>query len=182
MLKSRKGDGRYLNSQRALNFSGVYEIEDYLDGVGKRVKLVDKGISRPNGVALSADGSTLYITETCTNTFTPSCPPSMNKIHQYSINLKHPSSKPKKVGVIRFHLDGVGHCDGLKVHSGTGLIVSSCPNGLCIIRPIVRDVRGELIAHVKLGEVATKISNIAFGRYYMYITGEKHVWRIKLAQ
>ena len=40
---------------------------------------------------------------------------------------------------------------------------------------------GELMAHIKLGDTPTKVSNVAFGSKYLYVTGEKRIWRIKLS-
>lgn len=187
MKKSDNSDGLYLHERRDLPFNGVYEIDDYT--MNSKVKLVDNGIFRPNGVAISADGSMLYISESCTGTFEPSCTQGMVKFHQYYINLENHTIIPKKIGSITFEVEGVGASDGFKIHPFTGLIVSSCPSGVCIVRSLKignnslkeESIGGELIAHIKLGEHPTRVSNVAFGQKYMYITGQKSIWRIKLS-
>jgi hypothetical protein len=64
-----------------------------------------------------------------------------------------------------FGEDTVGHVDGLTVHPGTGWIVSSCPEGLCIID--FKD-EGKLLAHAKIDHEASyppiKFSNVTFGK------------------
>ena len=99
------------------------------------------------------------------------------------------STAAAKIGSFSFEVEGVGASDGFKMHYPTGLIVSSCPSGLCIIKPMVigesntpEDTSGgELVAHIKLGDTPTRISNLVFGSKYLYVTGEKKLWRIRLA-
>lgn len=187
MKKSDIGDGLYLHERRDLPFNGVFEINDYTKE--SIVKIVDDGLIRPNGIAISPDGSMLYVSESCTGDLDRTCFQGMVKFHQYQINLENRTDPPKKIGSITFELEGVGAADGLKIHKYTGLIVSSCPSGLCIVKPlevgngapILENSGTRLIAHIKLGDKPTKVSNVAFGQNYMYLTGEKSIWRIKLS-
>ena len=57
MIRSeKKGDGEYLNARRALDFNGVHEIRDYrIQNEHREIRIVDKEIPRPNGIALSPD-------------------------------------------------------------------------------------------------------------------------------
>ena len=131
----------------------------------------------------------LYVSESCTGDFESSCSQGMVKFHQYAIDDMNRKVLPQKIGSFSFEVDGVGASDGFKIHYPTGLIVSSCPSGICIIKPMVigesktpeNTTGGELIAHVKLGDIPTKISNLAFGSKYLYMTGEKKIWRIRLS-
>ena len=185
--KSKFYDGIHAHDKRDLPFNGVYEINDYLED--KFVNLVDHELFRPNGIAVSTDGKTLYVSESCTGNFETTCSQGTVRFHQYSIDLENRSVLPRKIGSFMFDVAGVGASDGFKIHSPTGLIVSSCPSGLCIVKPMEIQsnnssegtLGGELIAHVKFGEEPTKVSNVAFGGKYMYITGEKRIWRIRLA-
>ena len=186
--KERNYDGIYVNEKRDLEFNGVYEIKDYMEN--KFVNLVDHELFRPNGITISPDGTMLYVSESCTGNFESSCSQGKIKFHQYTIALNETMDMPQKIGSFTFDVEGVGASDGFKIHPSTGLIVSSCPSGLCIIKPMTfqnhgpqeKVEGGELIAHVKLGDKPTKVSNVAFGEKYMYITGDGRIWRIKLSK
>ena len=186
--KSRHIDGVYVHEKRDLPFNGLFEITDYMEN--KLVNLVDHELFRPNGIALSSDGTMLYVSESCLGEFESACSQGMVKFHQYSIDLDNRLTLPQKVGSFTFQVEGVGASDGFKIHPRTGLIVSSCPSGLCIMKPIEiknngsteETIGGELIAHVRLGDEPTKVSNVAFGDKYMYITGDKRIWRIRLSK
>ena len=93
---------------------------------------------------------------------------------------------PVKIASYEFKLEGEGAADGMKFHK-SGLIVSTCPGGLCIIRPVTNYKNSfvgkeALLAHIKFKDNTKKVfSNVVFGRTYMYITGTKSLWRIPLA-
>ena len=185
MLKSeKKGDGEYLNARRALDFNGVYEIRNYtIQHEHREIRIVDKEIPRPNGIALSPDGSRLYVSETCSTMPLSNCTTNMIRINQYDIDLENPSAIPQKIGAMQFHVTGSNHVDGLAIHPDTGLLVVSCPNGICIIKSSSQASNGRLIAQIMLGEDSSQVvSNLAFGRKYMYLTGAKYVWRIPLVR
>ena len=176
-----------MNQKRDLPFNGVYEINNYLEN--NTASLIDAELSRPNGIVVSQDGKMLYVSESCTGNFDSSCSEGMIKFHQYAIDVSRRHVLPKKVGSFSFEVQGLGASDGLKIHQPTGLIVSSCPSGLCIIKPMVLEgnktskntSHGELIAHIKLGDTPTKVSNLVFGSEFLYVTGYKKIYRIKLS-
>ena len=199
--KSKFYDGVHVHEKRDLPFNGVYEINNYLKN--HPASLIDHGLFRPNGIAVSPDGKMLYVSESCQRNFESTCTQGMVKFHQYTIDVSNRDILPKKIGSFSFEVEGVGASDGFKIHYPTGLIVSSCPSGLCIIKPMVigestleklgknkleagenntpEDTSGgELVAHIKLGDIPTRISNLVFGSKYLYVTGEKKLWRIKL--
>ena len=185
MIKSeKKGDGEYLNTKRALDFNGVYEISNYMiQNEHREIRIVDKEIPRPNGIALSPDGSRLYVSETCSTIPLSNCTTNMIRINQYDIDLENPSARPQKIGTMQFHVKGSNHVDGLAIHPDTGLLVVSCPNGICIIKSSSQASDGRLIAQIMIGENSSQVvSNVAFGRKYMYLTGAKCVWRIPLVR
>ena len=185
--KSKFYDGVHVHEKRDLPFNGVYEINNYLKNTP--ASLIDHGLFRPNGIVVSPDGKMLYVSESCQGDFESTCSQGMVKFHQYSIDVTNRDVLPKKIGSFSFEVEGVGASDGFKMHYPTGLIVSSCPSGLCIIKPMVigesntpEDTSGgELVAHIKLGDTPTRISNLVFGSKYLYVTGEKKLWRIRLA-
>ena len=182
--KSQFYDGVHVHEKRDLPFNGVYEINNYLEN--KPASLIDHGLFRPNGIVVSPDGKMLYVSESCQGSFENSCSQGMVKFHQYSIDVSKRHLLPQKIGSFSFEVEGVGASDGFKFHYPTGLIVSSCPSGLCIIQPMAVEspettTGGELIAHIKLGDTPTKVSNVAFGSKFLYVTGQEKVWRIKLS-
>ena len=84
-----------------------------------------------------------------------------------------------------------GCSDGHAVDPRTGLIVSSCPLGLCIVDFDGGDDAdgdghpdGEIF-HLSFGEAV--VSNVAFGDGYLYLTGQvqpmgpARLWRLPLA-
>jgi len=178
------GSKEYLNSRRALDFNGVYEIIDYMiHPEHQEIRIVDKEIPRPNGITLSPDGSRLYVTETCSTIQLSNCTTNMTRINQYDIDLGNSSAIPQKIGTMQFNVNGSNPADGLAIHPDTGLLVASCPNGICIIKSSSQASDGQLIANIMLGEdPPPAVSNVAFGRKYMYLTGAKHVWRIPLVR
>ena len=182
--KSRHYDDVYVHEKRDLPFNGVYEINNYQEN--NPASLIDHGLFRPNGIVVSSDGTMLYVSESCTGNFESTCSQGMVKFHQYSIDISNRNNLPQKIGEFSFEVEGVGASDGFKIHYPTGLIVSSCPSGLCIIKPMVVEspgntTGGELMAHIKLGDAPTKVSNVAFGSMYLYVTGEKKIWRVRLS-
>ena len=177
-----------MDQKRDLPFNGVYEINNYLEN--STASLIDDELSRPNGIVVSPDGKMLYVSESCTRNFDSSCSQGMIKFHQYAIDVSRRHVLPQKIGSFSFELQGEGASDGFKIHTPTGLIVSSCPSGLCIIKPMVLEeskisdnaAHGELIAHIRLGDTPTPLSNLVFGSKFLFVTGYTKIWRIKLSK
>ena len=96
----------------------MYEVDDYT--TSNVVRLVDDNLFRPNGVAISPNGSMLYVSESCMGDFEPTCSQGMVKFHQYQINMDNRTLSPKKIGSIKIQVDGIGASDGLKIHPRTG--------------------------------------------------------------
>lgn len=170
-------DGHHLDEARDLTHNGVYQIRDE----GGPAELIDDSLSRPNGIAITEDGKTLYVTQSCSGNFNPDCGHARVKYEKYRVGGRN--EKITKVGSFfhDFGKNALGHVDGLAIHPGTGYIVSSCPEGLCIID--FKGEKGKLLAHVKIGEPG-KFSNVAFGKdekglSQLYVTGTGHVWRIR---
>jgi hypothetical protein len=107
----------------------------------------------------------------------------MLKFHKYHLNLDPnvPVIKDESKSIFYdFGRDVKGAADGLTVHESTGWLVSSCPDGLCIVHQ-----DGEILSHIKITDQGEATSNIAWGKdshgtQYAYITGDEKVWRIRL--
>lgn len=127
------------DSARELDFCGVFRIAT--DG---HVSLVTKEIERPNGVALSPDGKTLYVG----NSHGP-----RPHIFSISLNADGTAGVPATFFDTR-GLSGSGAPDGLKVDA-LGNLWSTGPGGLLVISP-----QGKLLGRVLTGRPT---ANVAFG-------------------
>lgn len=124
---------------RELDFCGVFHIAP-----DETVTLLDRTIERPNGIALSHDEKTLYVT----NSF-------KGKFHVYS----YPIRRDGTVGERALFFDATsfpeqGSTDGLKTDDN-GNVWSTGPGGLLIISK-----EGKLLGRVLTGQ---KTANLAFG-------------------
>lgn len=172
--KSRFYDAPYLDDrvrERGAGVKGVYRVHL----VSRQVELIDASMHRPNGIQVADDG-TVYVCECCQGI---GCPQGEAILNVFRLK-DHSTSKFHKTAAIKFeHPKGTaskGCCDGFKIHKETRWIVGSCPGpGLCII-----DVKQEkFLARL---ETPFKLSNVAFTPDYLYITGEKSVWRLPLVK
>jgi gluconolactonase len=124
---------------RELDFCGVYQVT-----VGGEVKLVEKGIERPNGIALSPDERVLYVA----NSHGP-------RAVIFSIPVDADGGTGKaEVFFDTKGLGGKGAPDGLKVDAA-GNLWATGPGGLLVISR-----EGKLLGRV-LTHRAT--ANVAFG-------------------
>ncbi|GAA5122883.1 SMP-30/gluconolactonase/LRE family protein [Luteolibacter yonseiensis] len=124
---------------RELDFCGVFRIAK--DG---KVTLVTREIERPNGVALSPDGKTLYVA----NSHGP-------RPHIFSIALKPDgTAEAPETFFDTKGLKGSGAPDGLKVDA-KGNLWATGPGGLLVITP-----EGKLLGRVLTGRAT---ANVAFG-------------------
>lgn len=131
----------------------------YVDKAGK-THLIDSGLAFPNGIALSADGKTLFLAESQTN-----------QIHTYDV------TGPGKVGKRKLFANLPKHPSGDHLQSQ--------PDGICLdaegnlyvahygMKQVqVLDPKGKLIRQYDGGNVTT--SNVAFGgpkHDQLFITG-----------
>jgi len=123
---------------------------------------VTTALEKPNGIALSPDGLTLYVSNSETN-----------KAQIVAIDLDSGGN----AGVSRLFFDGSkltgdgpGSTDGMAMHK-SGYLFASVPNGFAIFSPA-----GELLGKVGLGQV----TNLAFDAAYdwLYITTPKRLLRL----
>lgn len=132
---------------------GVYRISP--EG---KVTLVISDLKRPNGILLSKDGKTLYVSQTDRDAF----------IMSYPVNEDGSLGEGKIFFDLRPYKTAA---DGMKLDRN-GNIFTGAGNGIMVISP-----RGKL-----LGKIATGVptANCAFGENgWLYITAGKYVCRVR---
>ena len=141
-----------------MDFFGVFRLTKH----GKLIP-VTKRIDMPNGIALSNDHTTLYVSNSA-----------KNKAQIIAIELDHQGNlKNSRLFFDGKNLisDGPGSTDGMAVHP-TGFLFISIPNGLGVLSP-----KGELLGKIALGQT----TNMAFNHTltHLFITTPKRLMRLK---
>lgn len=142
---------------RELDFSGVYRLDP--DG---SLTLLTKEFSRPNGIVLSPDESTLYVNDT-----------ESDVIRAYDVTEEGGITN----GRIFAEMEGEepGNADGMKVDA-EGNLYSTGPGGIWIYTP-----SGERLDHIPVPKAPT---NVAFGgpdHTTLFITAQDNVYRVSLS-
>jgi gluconolactonase len=140
----------------AQKFNGVYRYKD-----GKLTAVITD-LPRPNGVALSPDGKSLYVAN------------SENPAAVYRYDIKADGNVGSRKLVADFSKEkGAGVPDGMKVDS-LGNLWTSGPGGFHVYSP-----KGELLGQIEFPEVA---SNLAWGPDGMtaYFTGSTSIYKLPL--
>ena len=142
-----------------IDFFGVYRLTKQ----GALIP-VSKDIDMPNGIALSNDHSTLYVSNSA-----------KNKAQIVAIELGLQGNFKKS------HLffdgknlvpDGPGSTDGLTVHPSDFLFIS-IPNGLGILSP-----EGKLLGKIALGQITNMTFDSSLSN--LYITSPNRLMRLKI--
>ncbi len=139
---------------RALDFSGVYRLDP--DG---SLTLLTKEFSRPNGICLSPDESTLYVNDS-----------GENIIRAYDVADDGGITNGRQFAVPEG--EEPGNTDGMKVDA-KGNLYSTGPGGVWIYAP-----SGQRLDRISVPEAST---NLAFGgpeRKTLFITAQANVYRI----
>lgn len=149
---------REKDPNRELDFCGVYRWSAR-DG---SVTLLSKELSRPNGIALSPDGKTLYVA---------------NSEGTKAIWMAFPVLSDGNVGQGRVFVDATplklrGGNDGMKVDRD-GNTWATGPGGIHIMTP-----QGKLLGRIEIGE---STANVAFGDdgSTLYVTADMYLCRVK---
>lgn len=140
---------------KELPFNGVYR---YADG---KLTAVIRDLPTPNGIGFSADGRTLYISNSGPEMYVEKFTLDANgNVIGRSRLISYPGTAPDVP-------------DGLKIDSA-GNLWSSGPGGIRIIRP-----DGKVLGQIKLPEVA---ANLAWGDNgkTAYITASTSIYRVRL--
>ena len=190
-------------ARSALGFAGVYAVSPPA-GVGRadveRPVLLTNELSRPNGIAFEPDSqpegggeaAAFWVSECCQG-HSPMCPAGVARWHRYvrrpadhHIGPGEPTHARSRTIEWQRPGGGGGCADGFKMlarredHTGTSLpplIVASCPLGVCVVDTGRSD--NHVVEYVPFGKY--RVSNLAFdGNGSMYVTGEGHLWRLRL--
>lgn len=152
--------GHQNDARRELDYDGVYRLS-----AAGELTLLTAELSRPNGIALSPDGKTLYIAQSDS---------------QRPVWVAFPIQDDGQLGPMReianakrFQSEFPGAPDGLTVHS-TGTLLCSGPGGIYVLTPA-----GKLLGRLITGG---RVSNCALDtdEKWLYITADKMLCRIPL--
>ena len=148
--------GQDKDPAKELSFNGVYRY------AGGKLTAPIRDLTRPNGIGFSADGKTLYISNSGPEMF----------VEKYHVGPGGAVSGGVKV--ISYPGTAPDVPDGLKLDSA-GNLWTSGPGGFRIISPA-----GKVLGQVKLPEVA---ANMAWGDggKFAYFTASTSVYRLKVA-
>ena len=153
-------EGGVEDSTKALAYQGVFKID-----TSGQVTLLTKSLSRPNGIALSPDETTLYVA---------------NSDPEKALWMAYPIQEDGSLGVGTVLYDATawsgkekGLPDGLKVNRA-GYIFATGPGGVWVFSP-----EGAPIGKIKTGQAT---ANVALNKEetILYITADMHLMRVKL--
>jgi gluconolactonase len=146
---------------RELDFCGVYRL-----GADGRLEVLDRTVTRPNGIALSPDEGTLYVAVS---------DPKGPVLFAYTLDARGMPTARRVL--VDFAADvaagGPGLPDGMKV-AAEGHLFASGPGGMHVLSP-----EGERLGLIQSGDV---ISNCAIGEggAALYMTSNHAIARIAL--
>ncbi len=129
------------------------------------LSLVNKDLEKPNGIALSTDHSTLYVSNS-----------EVDKAQIIAIELDSQGNAEKLTFIFRWCEIDSGRTRFYRWHDSTSRLIIlfvSIPNGLGILSP-----KGELLGKVALGQVTNMTFNNTHS--YLYITSPKRLLRLKI--
>ena len=153
-LPERQDDPR-----REMDYCGVFLLRP-----NGEVELLTKEFTRPNGIALSPDGKTLYVAQS------DSAAPLWRS---YPVKGDGTIGKGKLLyNALKFKKDGVGNADGMTVDQ-KGNLWASGPAGIYIFSP-----QGDLLGRIEMGEHS---SNCTWGDggSTLYMTVDMYVCRVR---
>lgn len=141
-----------------LDFSGVFAFDE----ASGRMVLIDKALSRPNGLAFAPGERVLYVGDSATQT-----------VWAYTI-AKDGSASDKRLVVDVTDDSKPGRIDGVRVDRA-GRIYVTCPGGLCVIDP----AKGAVIERLATPKRATNLAWGGADLSDLYITALTDVYRVK---
>lgn len=153
-------EGNMSDPAKEIEFQGVYRLKAGAD----EAELLIDSITRPNGIALSPDESTLYVA--CSDP---------EKAIWIAYDLDENRLSNGRIFYDATDLVGSekGLPDGLKTHS-SGAIFATGPGGVWIFSP-----QGAVLGKIKTGQ-ATANCAFDFQENYLYITADMYLLRVKL--
>lgn len=148
------------DDEKELDFQGVYKI----DTAGNLSLLIDS-LSKPNGIALSPDETTLYVAVS---------DPEKAKYYAYDLDENQNITDGRVLLDVTSLLEKKkGLPDGLRVHD-SGTLFATGPGGVLVISP-----KGEHLGTILTGQPT---ANCTFNedKSALYMTANMHLMRIKL--
>ena len=142
-----------------LDFFGVFRLTP-----DDRLIAIDKTLEKPNGIALSTDQQTLFVSNSASDN------PQIVAIDLDAEGNAKSSRLFFDAG--RLVSDGPGSTDGMTMYPGDFLFVS-IPNGLGILSPL-----GELLGIIALGQITNMAFDDSFE--YLYVTAPQQLLRLKI--
>jgi gluconolactonase len=141
-----------------LGFSGVFAFDE----ASGRMVLIDDALARPNGIAFSPDETTLYVTDSATQT-----------VWAYTIT-GDGSASDKRLIIDLTDKDRPGSVDGVRV-GRDGLIYLTCPGGICMVQAST----GQLRERMEMPRPATNLAWGGPGLSDLYITAQSDLYRLR---
>lgn len=146
------------DTSREISFQGVYRIRD-----GK-ISLITDSLTRPNGVALNPDGTTLYVSNS---------DPAKAVWYSFSINGDSISGGTIFHDATALTKSEKGLPDGLKVNR-QGTLFASGPGGIWIF-----SASGKVLGKIRL-PVASANCALSTDEKTLFVTAHQYLLRIKL--
>ncbi len=139
-----------------VGFNGVFAFNE----AKGTMTLIDEALGRPNGIALSPDEATLYVSDSATNMV-------------WAYTLAADGTAGDKRLLADLAIEGKPFpVDGLRVDS-EGRVFATCPAGVCVIAP-----DGTRVATLDLPIRASNVGWAGPDLSDLYITSATEVWRV----
>jgi gluconolactonase len=148
----------YNGVQRAaeVGFNGVFAFDEATG----TMTVIDHALERPNGIALSPDETTLYVSDSASN-----------KVWAYTLAADGTASGKRLLADLA--LEGKPFpVDGLRVDA-QGRVFATCPAGVCVIAP-----DGTRVATLELPIRASNVGWAGPDLSDLYITSGTEVWKV----
>ncbi|CEM18330.1 unnamed protein product [Vitrella brassicaformis CCMP3155] len=180
-----------------LGYHGVYRLCVTEEGEENHLELLTPALKRPNGIAISHDGRTLYVIDSraegdgpgtrlyqfpIADNGTVSAPQSLDDVTDADLVISDADyakyvavnyDTEKDPGVFGHVIDGM-------VAAPSGMIFAGGPGGLYVIDPAAREVVGLMRLGGSSHAVNVGLGMEGEGRGYLFATTPNHIWRIKL--
>lgn len=140
-----------------LGFSGVFAFDE----ATSHMVLIDDKLARPNGIAFSPDETTLYVSDSATQT-----------LWAYTI-ASDGSASDKRLVINLTDKEKPGSVDGVRVDR-RGLVFMTCPGGICVVQAST----GRLLERVETPKPATNLTWGGPALSQLYITAQSDVYRL----
>jgi gluconolactonase len=125
---------------------------------------IDKSLEKPNGIALSSDQKTLFVSNSVADS---------PRIVAIDLDAEgNATSRRLLFDASSLVTEGPGSTDGMTLHP-SGFLFVSIPNGIGILSP-----QGELLGKLALGQITNMAFDDSFE--YLYITAPQQLLRLKI--